>query len=276
MNAPRSHPRLDVGLALREGWRAFNRAPLLFVGFTLLLFALQLVLQALQPSLSPEKLPLWEAPVDWETLVPRLRYLTVAFGLLIFSSMLSLVVNLWGSCGMVRAAWVALDGRRPGVQAFLRWDPRALLRLYLPSFLLGCGVVLAVSVVVMLAAVLGEVNPWLALPPGLALLAGTLYLSVSQAFLPQVALLHDNHPFAALAQGRRVVDPAWPRVVLLLTLNAVLLLAGLCAVGLGLLVALPLVTCVATAAYRQLFGAVDRTGLTRGLPETRALSQPRV
>ena len=167
MNAPRSHPRLDVGLALREGWRAFNRAPLLFVGFTLLLFALQLVLQALQPSLSPEKLPLWEAPVDWETLVPRLRYLTVAFGLLIFSSMLSLVVNLWGSCGMVRAAWVALDGRRPGVQAFLRWDPRALLRLYLPSFLLGCGVVLAVSVVVMLAAVLGEVNPWLALPPGL-------------------------------------------------------------------------------------------------------------
>ena len=73
-----------------------------------------------------------------------------------------------------------------------------------------------------------------------------------------------------------MVDPAWPRVVLLLTLNAVLLLAGLCAVGLGLLVALPLVPCVATAAYRQLFGAVDRTGLTRGLPETRALSQPRV
>ena len=45
MNAPRSQPRLDVGQALREGWQAFNRAPWLFVGFTLLLTALQLVLQ---------------------------------------------------------------------------------------------------------------------------------------------------------------------------------------------------------------------------------------
>ena len=50
---------------------------------------------------------------------------------------------------------------------------------------------------------------------------------------------------------------------------------GLLVVGVGLLVAIPLVTCVSTAAYRQLFGPEDRTGLTRGLPESRALSDPR-
>jgi uncharacterized membrane protein len=66
-----------------------------------------------------------------------------------------------------------------------------------------------------------------------------------------------------------VVDRAWLRVVELLSLNVILLLAGLLACGVGLLVALPLVTCVATAAYRQLFGPEDRTGLTRGLPEAR-------
>ncbi|MBM5818027.1 MAG: hypothetical protein FJ083_16070 [Cyanobacteria bacterium K_Offshore_surface_m2_239] len=276
MLASRSQPQLDVGQALREGWRAFNRAPWLFVGFALLLTALQLALQALQPSLSPEKLAPWETAMDWETMVPHLRELTITVGLFVFTSLLGVVANLWGTCSLVRAAWVALGGGRPRVATFLHWDPQALLRLYLPGFVLGCGVVLAVSVLVLLAAVLGRVNGWLALPPGLALLAGTLYLSVSQAFLPQVALLDDDHPFTALARGRRVVDPVWPRVVSLLSLNAILVLAGLCACGVGLLVAIPLVTCVSTAAYRQLFGPEDRTGLTRGFLEPGALSEPRV
>jgi hypothetical protein len=271
MNAPRSQPRLDVGQALREGWQAFNRAPWLFVGFTLLLTALQLVLQALQPAFTPEKLDLrgLDPLSNWTALVPQLRYLTVTLGLMVFTSLVGVVLNLWGSCGMVRAAWVALGGGQPRFTTFTRWDGRALLRLYLPGFLLGCGLIGLVAVLVLLAAVLSQVNAWLALPPGLLLLAGSLYLSVSQAFLPQVALLHDDHPFDALAQGPRVVDRAWLRVVELLSLNVILLLAGLLACGVGLLVALPLVTCVATAAYRQLFGPEDRTGLTRGLPEAR-------
>jgi hypothetical protein len=206
---------------------------------------------------------------NWQAWLPPLRYLTVSLGLTVFTSLLGVVLNLWGSCGLVRASWVALGGGRPGFSSFLRWDPRALLRLYLPGFLLGLGVVAVVAVLVLLAVVLSHVNAWLTLPPGLALLAATLYLSVSQAFLPQVALLHDDHPFDALAQGPRVVDPAWWRVAELLTLNVVLLLAGLLACGVGLLVAIPLVSCVSTAAYRQLFGPDDRTGLTRGLPTTR-------
>ena len=272
MNAPRSQPRLDVGQALREGWQAFNRAPWSFVGFTLLLTALQLLLQALQPASSPEKLiPRGLDPFsDWAAMLPQWRYLTVTLGLMVFTTLVGVVLNLWGSCGMVRAAWVALGGGQPRFTTFTRWDGRALLRLYLPGFLLGCGLIGLVTVLVLLAVVLSQVNAWLTLPPGLVLLAGSLYLSVSQAFLPQVALLHDDHPFDALARGPKVVDPAWPRVVELLSLNFLLLVAGLLACGVGLLVALPLVTCVATAAYRQLFGPEDRTGLTRGLPEARS------
>jgi hypothetical protein len=272
MPPSRTHPHLNVGQALREGWQAFNRAPWLFVGFALLLAALQLFLQALQPDISPETLlPAdLETLKEWPVLLPLLRTTTVSLALLLVSGVASIVLNLWGSCGMVRAAWVALEGGTPRLATFLRWDPRALLRLYLPGFLLGCGVVAVVAMLVLLAAVLGQVKPWLALPPGLALLAGSLYLSVSQAFLPQVALLHDDHPFSALARGPRVVDRAWSRVVVLLTLNAALLLAGLLACGVGLLVAIPVVTCISTAGYRQLFGPEDRTGLTRGLPGARA------
>ncbi|MEB3316769.1 MAG: hypothetical protein VKO39_01305 [Cyanobacteriota bacterium] len=273
MNAPRSTPRLNVGQALREGCQAFSRAPWHFVGFALLLAALQLLLQALQPTFSAEKLVLpsgvdpW---INWQAWLPTLRYLTVSLGLMVFTALLGVVLNLWGSCGLVRAAWIALGGKRPGFSTFLRWDPRALLRLYLPGVLLGFGVIAVVAVVVLLAVVLSQVNAWLTLPPGLALLAATLYLGVSQAFLPQVALLHDDHPFDALAQGPRVVDPVWGRVVELLTLQFLLLLAGLLACGVGLLVTIPLMSCVSTAAYRQLFGPDDRTGLTRGLPEVRS------
>jgi hypothetical protein len=274
LNTPSGpHSPLNVGQALREGWQAFNRAPWLFVAFTLILIALQLFLQALHPPLSPEKLlpPPWVDPsLDLRAVLPQLRYLTVSLALLAFTTVAGVVVNLWGICGLVRASWVALDGGRPRFRTFVRWDGRALLRLYLPGFLLGCGVFSVVAVLVLLAVVLSRLNAWLTLPPGLALLAGALYLSVSQSFLPQVALLHDDHPFDALARGPQVVDPIWPRVVALLTLTFVLLLAGLCACGVGLVVAIPLETCVCTAAYRQLFGPEDRTGLTRERPDGRS------
>jgi hypothetical protein len=271
MTPPRMHPRLDVGQALREGWQAFARAPWPFVGFAVLFTALQLALQALQPSFSPDRLP---PPIDPEALPTELgpllawfRYATVALSLLVLNVLAGLVLNLWGTSGLVRGAWVALEGRRPRFSTFTHWDPRALLRLYLPGFLLGCGVTAVVAMLLMLAVVLSQVNSLLALLPGLLLLAGILYLTVSQTFLPQVALLHDDHPFAALARGVQVVAPAWPQVVLLILLNVGLLIVGLLAAGVGLFVAWPVMVCVGTGAYRQLFGPDDRTGFTRSLPE---------
>lgn len=270
MTSPQLRPRLDVGRALREGWQAFCRAPWAFVGYTLLLAALQITLQqALQPILSADKLPPPidpEAFAEWGTLLPWLRFFTVILCLAALNVLTGVVLNLWGTCGLVRGAWVALGGGRPNLSTFTHWDPRALLRLYLPGFLLGCGVVAAVAMALMVAVVLSQANILLALLPGLLLLAGALYLSLSQAFLPQVALLREDHPFAALARGFEVVGPAWPQVVLLTLLTTGLLVVGLLAAVVGIVVAMPVVVCVSTAAYRQLFGTTDHTGFLRSLP----------
>jgi len=240
------------------------------VGFALLLGVLQLALQALQPTVSADKLP---PPIDpealideWRALLPWLRYITVSLCLVALNVLAGVVLNLWGTCGLVRGAWVALGGGRPNLSTFTHWDPRALLRLYLPGFLIGCGVVAAVAMALMVAVVLSQASVLLALFPGLLLVAGALYLSVSQAFLPQVALLREDHPFAALARGFEVVGPAWPQVVLLTLLTTGLLVVGLLAAVVGIVVAMPVVVCVSTAAYRQLFGTIDRTGFTDALP----------
>jgi uncharacterized membrane protein len=50
-------------------------------------------------------------------------------------------------------------------------------------------------------------------------------------------------------------------VLLLVIVQSAILLAGALLCGVGLLAAAPLSLCVATAAYRQLFGSEDRTGL---------------
>ncbi|MFM9046219.1 MAG: hypothetical protein ACKOOH_00875, partial [Cyanobium sp.] len=186
--------------------------------------------------------------------------------LLVLNVLAGIVLNLWGTSGLIRGAWVALAGGKPNLATFTHGDPRALLRLYLPGFLLGCGVVGAVVMLVLLAVVVSQASALLALLPALVLLVGATYLTVSQAFLPQVALLHDDHPFAALARGRQVVDGAWPQVVQLMLLTFVLLVLGLLAGLVGIFVAWPVVVCVVTAAYRQLFGPEDRTGFTRSLP----------
>ena len=49
-------------------------------------------------------------------------------------------------------------------------------------------------------------------------------------------------------------------MVLLLIVESLILLIGLLLCGVGLLAASPVVFCVSTAAYRQLFGNEDTTG----------------
>jgi hypothetical protein len=270
MATTQTAPRLDVRLALQDGWQAFCRAPFWFVGFSLLLTALQLVLAALQPSFSTDNLP---TPIDpatsfdrWEALLPWLRYGTVSLCLLVLNVLAGTILNLWGTSGLVRGAWLALKGGRPTLATFTHWDPRALLRLYLPGFLLGCGVAGAVTMLVLLAVVLSQINALLILLPALILLGGVVYFTVSQAFLPQVALLHDDHPFAALARGAQVVNGAWTQVVQLMLMSLGLMVVGLLAAGVGYFVAWPVVVCMVTAAYRQLFGTTDHTGFTRSVP----------
>jgi uncharacterized membrane protein len=88
-----------------------------------------------------------------------------------------------------------------------------------------------------------------------------VYLSVGQTFLPWLALLGGQGPLETLQQGRSTVDPQWWQVLLLALVQSLIVLVGLLLCGVGLLAAAPVAICVSTAAYRQLFGADDRTGL---------------
>jgi uncharacterized membrane protein len=61
-----------------------------------------------------------------------------------------------------------------------------------------------------------------------------------------------------------VVDQQWWMVLLLVIVQSAIVLAGALLCGVGVLAAAPVSVCVATAAYRQLFGSDDRTGLLAG------------
>jgi hypothetical protein len=58
-----------------------------------------------------------------------------------------------------------------------------------------------------------------------------------------------------------VVDPRWTSVVGLWLVQLLMVLLGLVAGVVGVFVAVPVIACSSTAAYRQLFGSRDRTGL---------------
>lgn len=259
--SPAPTPALDPGLALRDGWAAFCRAPWILSGFMLLLGAVAIGLALLESALSdaPGDLP---APPSPALLLCRLA---------------SVLLGLWGTLGLVRGAWIALAGGRPRFAALLRWDGAALVRVALASLLLGLLLaLLSLPFTWLLASGLEQLLEFdfplqgppvlrgIAVTPGAILLAGggalallglLVYAQVNQHFLVQLAALEGNGPLRTLRRGRAVVDRHWWAVLALLGLESLLLLAGLLAVIVGLVVAVPLVVCVSTAAYRQLFGA---------------------
>jgi hypothetical protein len=243
-------------MALQDGWQAFCRAPWPFTLFSILYAVLSIVLQGL---VVPSEL------AQGQLATPGLPLLRVLIGVLGFVG-----VQLWGMVGVIRGAWVALEGGRPGWGSFLRWDGRAMGRLLLAQISL-----VALFAMVLIAGI-GLCTGVMGLPMAHARAAGLmislgmmvlgLYLAVGQIFLSWVALLQGPGPLATLVQGRRKVDPHWARVLLLVLAEALLLFAGLLACLAGLFVALPVVACVSTAAYRQLFGTDDRTGALRAPP----------
>lgn len=296
--SPPQPRQLDLGQALGDGWRAFARNPWSFLLFGLLLVGLELALHLLlQPRLPVAWKPstwltgatpwAWSPcrfdagvldcrldlnSVNWPRLLRQsldlLRYALVVLCQSVLLSGLSLLLNLWGTSGLIRGSWLALAGRRPQLADFCRWDARALLRLALPSLLLSWGLGLVFAMAGLLAVVLGGLQPWLALVPVLAALAIVIYLSVSQFFLPQLALLHDANALDSLQAGQRQVDRHWDQVAGLAVLSFMVLVAGaLLGIGLGLFIAWPVVVCIQTAAYRQLFGPIDHTGFSgKALP----------
>jgi hypothetical protein len=237
---------LDVGLALRDSWRAFHRAPLSFVAFSLLVTGLQAPGKLLlAPLLDPQQLA--HGPSDW--------LLAAAGGLWIG------IVQIWAASGFVRASWCALEGQRPTPACFLRLDPRAIGRMAGAVLTLAGLVFGAVLLLALLEAAVSLASAALALLVAMLPGAGLLYLIVSQRFLAPVALLEGPGSLATLERSRRVVDPRWGSVLGLVAAQLGLLALGVVAMLIGVFAALPLIACSSTAAYRQLFGVRDRTGL---------------
>ena len=175
---------------------------------------------------------------------------------------------------MVRGAWQALAGGRPTLGSLLRWDGPGFRRVFMAWMALGS--LLAVPMMALALVLAGAVGvAWLLQRGGVALsyatlslpllllallvllllglsLATLLYFSVNQQFIAQIALLEERGALPTVQRGRALLDPQWLLLLLLLAIKSLLLLMGLVTFGLGLMVAWPVISCITTAAYRQL------------------------
>jgi hypothetical protein len=240
------HPRLDLELAIQDGWRAFQRTPWPLIGFVLLEALLNLL-----------AIGLGNLKASGPTLDDPLSVLLALVG-----AVLTCLVSLWGTIGLIRGAWWAVEGTPPRLVDLCRWDGRAIGRLILPGLLLA---LLSFAVVLLLSATgagLTRLNTALGWLPLLVGLGMAIYFFVNQHFLAPIALLQAPGALATLQLGRERVDSSWGQVLALIAVEMGLVLLGGLACLVGLFVAKPLAMCIAIAAYRQLFGAVDRTGFT--------------
>ena len=239
--------RLHVLQAIEDGWSGFTKAPVPFVLFTLLSGGLGLIFQVISHTAA------LRSSTDTS-------FNGVTMLLMIIAVVGSTVISLWAVTGLIRGAWKSLSGHQPTFGDLTGWDGPAAGRLFVNQLVLA--VILAVIAFLALALGTGlfQINQALAVIP--ALVAGIIfiYLGVNQKFLPLIAILEDGNPLQNIQRGRRVVDPSWFWMLLLLIVEVMILGIGLLLNGVGLLVASPLVICISTAAYRQLFGHNDQTG----------------
>ena len=255
---------LSVGTAIRDGWSAFRLAPWGFVGFVLV-----------------------------STLLGQLANLIPVLG-----ALLATLVNLWGGVGLIRGSWIALGGSSPRFKDFTRVDGAAMWRLFSRQLVLGL-LLLPIALLVVLVA-LHAADAWTVFGPlmNLALtvdpsdpqladagsraalelalnfsrsplawltvaigLLFAIYIQVNQSFLGFISLLDDLNPIATIQRGIAVVQGQWWQVLSLLILQVLILLLGVLACVVGVVAAAPVCICITGAAYRQLFGQDDKTGL---------------
>ena len=259
---------LDAGLAIRDGWKAFLLSPWTFVGFAIVATILSSLVDLL-PGIA--------------------------------GFLATTLIDLWISIGLVRGAWIALDGRKPAFADLAALNGPAIWRLFssqfvlalllLPLALIVIGVALTAAEVVQPAARLlnlsvtsdlSDPQQLNVLIPGYqtvalklvqspvalaALLSGwilAVYVQVNQSFLGFIALLDGRGPITTIRRGFARVQGQWWQVFGLVLVQTVILLIGVLLMVLGLLAAIPLVFCIAGAAYRQLFGSDDRAEFLKG------------
>jgi hypothetical protein len=262
--SPRSRsnaPRLNIGNAVHDGWTAFSHAPTALIGVALVAVLLWLLLVPLQQRLTPGGV-LSRQPLD--LLLGVVGWIGIP------------LVYCWGSARLVRGAREALLHQRPRFARLMRWDGAALRHLF-PALLLLVAiallVVLAMVLILWLSLILlslldawagpGSMDGFPLLVDLLVRLAALalegvlvlvlLYLMVNQQFMAPIAVFEGLGPLDTLRRGCRVVDPQWVLVLLLGLIQLTLIGVGLLTGGVGLFVAWPVMICISTAAYRQLF-----------------------
>lgn len=261
-----SSSRLVLQQALADGWRAFCRAPRVFVVFALLVSLLQLTIHPLTAVIGSRADPS-DDPRAW---------LLYALGL-----GFSLVLNLWARLSLVRAAWIALAGGRPTLALLLRWDGpgcrrlllgwlhllRLIARPLLGAILLLGGPLLLLTLPQLQRSLGQSLVRLLALALALLLLIAlilalvhTIRQLLRQALLVQVVALEGLEGRQAVARGQQLLDPREPLVLLLVLCELLVYGLGLAACVVGILVAWPTVICISTAAYRQLRLAESAAG----------------
>ena len=250
--------RLHVLQAIEDGWNAFAKAPWSFLLFQALVAVIALPFAALAAACS--------ARIASVPGIPEIH--PVGAGMLLVVGLVGyIIVMLWGVVGIIRGAWQCLEGVKPDFKTFIRWDGEATGRL----FIRGIEFLVLLAVISLNCSLVGfglvQINQALAIIPVVVALVFFIYLSINQKFLPFIALLQTNGSFEAIQKGRTIVDPSWWTVLWFFIVEAIInAIAAAFQYG-GLFVVVPVLICISTAAYRQLFGSEDQTGLTANTEE---------
>ena len=247
-----ANQRLHVLQAIEDGWNAFAKAPWTFLLFQSLVAVIALPFAALAALCS--------ARIASVPGIPDIH--PVGAGMLLVVGLVGyIIVMLWGVVGLIRGSWQCLQGVKPDFNTFTRWDGEATGRLFLRAIELFVLFALIGLICSLVGFGLIQINQALAIIPLIIALVFFIYLSINQKFLPFIALFENNGSFEAIQKGRSVVDPSWWTVLWFFIVEAIInSIAAAFQYG-GLFVVVPVLICISTAAYRQLFGSEDQTGL---------------
>jgi hypothetical protein len=243
--------KLHVLRAVEDGWQAFCRAPWAFLLFQVLVLLV----------IAPFAALLVGGVIRLNGPEPAIVH-PIAAGIgLVVGIVGYVVVALWGAVGLSRGAWLSLEGHKPSFRTFTRWDGAAGGRLLLSAVLLAIVVGIVAAIATLIGTGLSKVNVALTALPVIVFGIFYIWFLITQKFLLQLSLFGVKRPLETLQAGVSGVNPSWWVVLWLGIVESVLHgLAALFSYG-GLFVLFPVIICISTAAYRQLFGSQDHTGL---------------
>ena len=252
MSETPANQQLRVLQAIEDGWNAFAKAPWTFLLFQALVAVIALPFAAMA-GLGSARIASFPLFLDVHP---------VGAGVLLVVGLVGyIIVMLWGVVGIIRGAWQCLEGGKPDFNTFTRWDGEATGRLFIRAIELFILFAVIGLICYLVGFGLTQINQALAIIPLIIALILFVYLSINQKFLPFIALFKNNGSFEAIQKGRSIVDPSWWTVLWFFIVEAVInAIAAAFHYG-GLFVVVPVLICISTAAYRQLFGSEDQTGL---------------